>query len=195
MSHSAALSPASPPNDGSKRRARIVGVGLVLATCVAVSGCADNMRKQLGLIGDGPDEFEVLKRKPLNMPANLRTATLPEPSPGAPSLVDPRPTEDAQRALQGDTTSVREDPSAAEAAFLEAAGVADSSDAIRDQIAEDKSGRPEYILDSLLGRGDGSAAPLDPASEAERLARQAQETKNPGLEVPSADGAQTTGSE
>jgi hypothetical protein len=50
-------------------------------------------------VGGAPDEFLVLPTKPLEMPENL--AALPPPTPGAVSLVDPRPELDAVAALTG----------------------------------------------------------------------------------------------
>ncbi|MEM9971809.1 MAG: DUF3035 domain-containing protein, partial [Pseudomonadota bacterium] len=48
---------------------------------------------------DGPDEFSVLPRKPLQMPSDM--AALPDPTPGGSNLTDPTPEADAIVALGG----------------------------------------------------------------------------------------------
>lgn len=168
---------------------RLVKVGasvVVLAGVVALSACSGqtNVRKSLGLVGNGPDEFTVVKRKPLIMPEAAQRTELPEPIPGAPNLVDPRPLEDAQLALQGDAIGTSDAPTAAETAFIAAAGAEQADDAIRAEIAQNSDAEPELILNRLLGNGKNQVNALNPAEEAQRLARQAQATKNPNLEVP-----------
>lgn len=164
---------------------RSAALGLVATAALALTACGgDNIRKELGLIGQGPDEFTVVKRKPLTMPeGDPAAADLPTPQPGAPNLVDPRPFDEAQAALQGSTIGNREQPSDAESAFLQAAGASGADDGVREQIAVEND-RPRRLLDGLIGTSEERGATLDPAEEADRLAREAQAGKNPDLEIP-----------
>ncbi len=159
------------------------GVGLCLI--VATAACGNpNIRKELGLVGQGPDEFTVVKRKPLALPeGGAIGAPLPTPQPGAPNLVDPRPVEEAQAVLTGRVMGETSAPSNAESAFIAAAGASSADDSIR-SVTQDESKRELRVLDSLLGREDERIETLDPADEARRLAREAKATKNPDLEIP-----------
>ena len=170
----------------SVRKSLIVTTALAACLVVAACGGQQNVRKQLGLVGVGPDEFTVVKRKPLTMPSGFDGDALPEPKPGAPNLVDPRPVEDAQRALQGDSLVAAATPSSAEVDFVRAAGAQDADDSVRAELLEGDD-EPELILNRLLGKREAleRADELDASEEADRIAREAQATKNPGLEIPS----------
>ncbi|HUF57624.1 MAG TPA: DUF3035 domain-containing protein, partial [Thermohalobaculum sp.] len=79
-------------------------LGALLATTIAAgaltAGC-DRIGSPLQALGQGippPDEFAVIKRRPLQMPPGLG---LPEPRPGAPSPLDPQPRAEAALALLG----------------------------------------------------------------------------------------------
>lgn len=174
----------------SKRGRSAIGRVSVLAVAtVLVAGCGENIRKELGLVGNAPDEFTVIKRKPLTMPEDIDAAAadLPRPQPNAPNLVDPRPVEDARTALLGDVGGEREELSDAEVALLAAAGVAEADDAIRDELAEPaQAGPARQLLENVLGLPprEEVQALLDPVAEAKRLALEARASKNPDLEVP-----------
>lgn len=170
-----------------KRCAAMSAVAVILA--LSACGGQTNVRKSLGLIGEGPDEFTVVKRKPLTMPENLEATALPTPQPGAPNLVDPRPLRDAQLALQGDAMEASEAPSAAETAFVAAAGADQADDAVREAMRQvDDS--DELILNRMLGIGRDRGDTLDPAAEADRLAQEAQALRNPNLELRTQAAAQ-----
>lgn len=162
--------------------------GAVLGLTLALVGCGEfNVRRDLGLVSKGPDEFTVIKQKPLQMPNDV--AALPTPKPGARSLVEPDPAADARRALLGDQAAVPAPaaaPGASEQVLVKAAG-ADAADpnirATLDEEAKDLA-EDERILDAWLGRDKPNEQPLDAAAEARRLAEQAQATKNPNLIVP-----------
>lgn len=152
-----------------------------LAAAVLLGGCdrIGNPLEALGQQPPPPDEFAVVKRKPLMMPPAL---ALPEPRPGAPSPLDPNPELEAQAALLG-TAAVAAPPNpAGEAALLSAADAGAASNDIRVQLTldagQEESGeyQPPTILE-LFGLGDGEeaideAARLDPVAESQRLQRQ-----------------------
>ena len=107
----------------SGARGRAAVLASAAAVALLLSGCSFNVKEELGLLNNGPDEFTVVKKKPLEMPEGQ--AALPEPRPGAASRVDPRPSEDAQIALTGRAapTVTSDAPSKAENALLAAANV------------------------------------------------------------------------
>ena len=74
---------------------RVVALGLVLA----VAGCARGTPDLVRLRSEGPDEFSIVPREPLEPPPSL--AALPPPNPGGPSRTDPDPLADATAALGG----------------------------------------------------------------------------------------------
>ncbi|MCI4664515.1 MAG: DUF3035 domain-containing protein [Neomegalonema sp.] len=159
-----------------------------LALVALVAGCADfNLRRELGVVGKGPDPFTVVRNKPLEIPTDK--AKLPAPKPGARSRVEPTPEADARAALIGSppgTTAAA--PSAAEAGLLKRAGAADASDDVRSKLKKDRSEDDERLLDGVLGSilGDDkpNEEPLDPSKEARRLSEEAKKTSNPGLVIP-----------
>lgn len=164
-------------------RASRLRAGVAAALVLGVTGCGFNLREELGLIGEGPDAFTVVKKKPLEMPSDM--ASLPEPRPGAPSLVDPRPVDDAKTALTGaatPTTVATVGPSRSEAAFLNAAGADNADPEIREKLVEDGQATDQRILDAILPTRREEARTLDPTEEAARLAEEARRTKNPNLE-------------
>lgn len=158
---------------------RLAGAAVVLSV---VSACGDGFRKDLGLIGEGPDEFTVVPRKPLSLPQN---GDLPTPRPGEVSPLDPTPLADAQRALQVEVGATEASaPSSGEAGFVQAAGAAGASDAVRTQLETEAAPDDRRVLDIWLGKDEPGIDPLDQEAEARRLAEQAQRSVNPELEVP-----------
>jgi hypothetical protein len=163
---------------------RLVPIGIT-AMLLALSACGKIGNPLEVITGDipPPDEFQVLKHKPLIMPA---TAELPLPRPGAASPLDPNPHLDARQALLGSGGSIVVNtaaPGAGEQVLLKSANAAAASDDIRVQLEEDKiANNPNApyeppSLAELLGFGGGSedldeSTLLDPAAEANRLQTQ-----------------------
>lgn len=160
---------------------------LVVAS-IMLGGCSWDMRKGMGLVSEGPDESQVVLKRPLQMPDSLpqTVAELPEPRIGARSLVEPEPIRDAQIVLEGAERQQAATASAVENALLNAAGANQADASIRDVIAaeSDAKKKPLYLLDELLGRDpETSGAILDAEAEARRLSAAARAGKNPALEV------------
>lgn len=164
---------------------RIAGVAGVLGTVLMLAGCGGS-QSPLEAISPKlppPDEFQVVKHSPLEMPASL---SLPEPTPGAPSPRDPQPQREAIAALLGNTGSrVASDaaPSAGEQVLLSSANAAATSSDIRVQLETDKvaakTNKPYEppSLGELLGfTGSGEKLDetelIDPQAEAQRLQRE-----------------------
>lgn len=143
---------------------------------VALAGCEriGNPFVVLGSKPPAPDEFQVIQRKPLQMPL---TDALPVPEPGAPSPLEPDPNRDAVLALLGvDVLPPPAGTSPGEQALLSAADVAASNPQIRQTLALDESARasnepyePPSIFELL---GTAEAPPedvIDAAAESRRL--------------------------
>lgn len=124
-----------------------------------------------------PDEFAVVKRRPLEMPPSVG---LPEPRPGEPSRLDIDPNREAALALLGTPNpEVRASaPSSTEAELLAAADASAASSDIRVQLAEDQERgddgpyEPPSIFE-LFGMVDPPAIDeeerLQPIPESQRL--------------------------
>ena len=158
---------------------RVLPAGLIVATAL-VAGCdrTGSPVRALGRDVPPPDEFAVLSRAPLRMPPGMG---LPEPRPGAPSPLDPRPQQEAAMALLGTPTPARSagGVTAAEAALLESADAAAASEEVRVQLARDRA-RGDEVYDpptifELFGIAERAPIPpeerLDPVREAQRLQR------------------------
>jgi hypothetical protein len=167
-----------------KRAVRIAGPVGLTAMLLALSACGTigSPLEALGARIPPPDEFRVIARKPLEMPA---TATLPVPRPGAPSPLDPDPHRDALQALMGTSGSpvvTTIEPSAGEQVLLSSANAAAASSEIRVQLEEDRiqeaAAKPYEppSLGELLGFSGGEKLDeselLDPVAESQRLQRE-----------------------
>ena len=167
-----------------KRAVRIAGPVGLTAMLLALSACGTigSPLEALGAKIPPPDEFRVIARKPLEMPA---TATLPVPRPGAPSPLDPDPHRDALQALMGISGSpvvTTIEPSAGEQVLLSSANAAAASSEIRVQLEEeriqDEAAKPYAppSLSELLGMSGGEKLDeselLDPVAESQRLQRE-----------------------
>lgn len=162
----------------------------ILTSCAAIglvaglSACGINLRKEMGLVGEGPDEFAVVSRKPLTMPENGEA--LPVPQPGAASRVDYDPTAEAAAALGSAPLETADTGSAGETALLTGAAADNIDPEVRALLeAEAAAGsEDQLILDAWLGRTEEAQETLDPAAETRRIAAEAKQTKNPDLVVP-----------
>lgn len=150
---------------------------VVVATLLAGCDRIGNPLEALGRRAPPPDEFAVIKRKPLIVPPS---AALPVPQPGAPSPLDPTPERDAQIVLLGRPAGPAAGPATAgETALLRGADAAAASGDVRVQLSLDatqQSGeyRPPTVLELLGFEEDGldAAERLDPVAESQRLQRQ-----------------------
>ena len=144
----------------------------VMALALLLGGCG-NAREQLGLNKSAPDEFAVVKRAPLAMPPNY---SLRPPQPGAPRPQEQAPSQTAQRAVFGETTSDSGyvASSEGESALLQEAGATSADPNIRGVVDSesteiDNSNKP--VVDRLLGwrNDEQEASVVNARKEAERL--------------------------
>ncbi|MBR0674291.1 DUF3035 domain-containing protein [Neoroseomonas soli] len=149
----------------------------VVAAAALLSACGQNTSRQLGLVRDAPDEFQVTTRAPLSMPPDM--TTLPTPRPGS-----PRPQERSAR-TQAEALLVPglslDDPRRApgtrvtvgEAALIQRAGP-DAPDDIRRRVDEEslRLDQPNRTLTDRLIFWREPPPPgtaVDSAREAQRL--------------------------
>lgn len=169
-------------------RARVVLVATLAAVTLAGCGSEFNLRREIGVVGEGPDEFRVVANERLEVPDQLPKSVeqLPEPQPGAPSLVEPTPEKDAQAVFNLEGKVKGKQASQTEQSLLAAANASSADPSIRQELNKEGSIIEENtrLLDELFGTDPATVDALDPDAEARRLARDAQKSKNPDLVVP-----------
>lgn len=157
------------PRSRSRSLACLALAGLVLA------GCQGTVQEAFGLKKRAPDEFQVVRGRPLIVPPD-RNLRPPQPGTVGPGEVDPA--RSAREALVGRPAGGSTPAGAGEAALLAAVrGQADPD--IRRRLAQDDSqlalvdeGTFLFILDwqrRRLQSREESGEALDPAAEARRL--------------------------
>ncbi|MGE4313493.1 MAG: DUF3035 domain-containing protein [Pseudobdellovibrionaceae bacterium] len=170
-----------------------------------LSGCS-RVKEEIGLTRREPDEFAVIKRAPLEIPADL--VALPIPQPGAPRPQEPTAQAVAENVLFGDETTesaamdagselqpviqkrlppagaittTKAAPTQGEAVLLQTTGATQTKDNIRkkvDEEAEEYSYEEQAVIDKLLDRKrDASGSVIDPEAEAARLKKVQSEGK------------------
>lgn len=143
----------------------------LMATTLVLSAC-DRAKEQIGLTRRIPDEFAVVKRAPLEIPADL--SALPTPQPGAPRPQEQSPEVQARNALisGGENVVITSTPTKGEEALLARVGEADP--AIRQKVNAEadtnaESSRP--VVKRLLNMGADTAPAtiVDAPEEAKRI--------------------------
>lgn len=114
---------------------RLAALGVAL---LALPAC-QTVNDAIGISKQSPDEFEVVRQRPLTIPPDF---DLRPPEPGAPSLTDEVPMETAREALIGEAgteATAAGGPSAAEQAVL--AGSGEGNPNIRTEIETERRER------------------------------------------------------
>lgn len=164
-------------------RNRVI-VACALIAAVALSGCTST-RKALGMTKITPDEFRVVTKAPLVVPPDY---SLRPPAPGKPRPQELQPESAARTALLGQREG--EARSDAEKMLVTKAG-ADKADPLIRYVVDDEFGdvshKEKTFADKVMfwrpgktlpaankapgADGSETAAPLDPATEEERIAK------------------------
>ncbi|MEM7269643.1 MAG: DUF3035 domain-containing protein [Pseudomonadota bacterium] len=131
----------------------IIGLTLAAGALAACDVSTQNgsVGRQLGIIQGAPDEFLIIARNPIEIPASF---DLPRPTPGAPSRVEVNPLADAHAAL-----FQRRDPitaptaSQGEGVLLAGADAAGDNSEIRSLLDAETApvGERQFGLTSLFG--------------------------------------------
>ena len=153
------------------------------------AGCSQ-VKTELGLDRHTPDEFSVMQRAPLEIPADLNT--LPVPQPGMQRPQDVTAKEQAKEVILGTPAKaggpVKEvaasAPSASENALINKVGGGTSDSKIREKIAAEggnteKDNRP--VVKRIFGIGSGTVGTsvVDAEAEAKRI----QDAKKAGKPI------------
>jgi predicted small secreted protein len=157
---------------------------LVLTLALAVFGLSacNNVKQQLGVGRNSPDEFTVVKRAPLSMPPEY---DLRPPADGdMPSASSAA--EEAKAGLMGKTSQAAASGSG-ENALLEKMGAAGADPSVRAELnrengylaVQNQTVAKKLIFwdDEEQGATDAPASIVDPKKEAERLKKNAKQGK------------------
>lgn len=149
---------------------------VILSCCILsmtiLTGC-ETAKDSLGLNKAAPDEFAVIKHKPLEVPAGI---TLPPPRPGVARPQEIAPSDQAHKDLFGVTPDITTRPTSETSdLFLSKAGADNIEPGIRKRVNEESSGirdESEPVIEKLIKLGRESepdASIVDAKKEAERL--------------------------
>jgi PBP1b-binding outer membrane lipoprotein LpoB len=140
-----------------------------VAATLLLTGCADKVKKTLGMERTTPDEFSVVERAPLTVPPDFN---LMPPSDGADMPVSGEVV--AKELVLGSQSNAPKanGSSAAENLLLQKAGDADPT--IRQKLSkETDAAQPETAAQKLgIVPSDAKGKALDPTEEAQRLKKQ-----------------------
>jgi Protein of unknown function (DUF3035) len=146
----------------------------VMSSVVILSGCGDtNIKQQLGLDRHSPDEFSVMQRAPLEIPADLKNLPLPQPGLQRPQDVTAK--QKATQIILGTVEApTNEATSAAEENLLQKTNAKEQNQDIRRQLAEESQKtqndkRPVFKRLLNVGDSDPSAVVVDAKAEAKRI--------------------------
>lgn len=149
-----------------------VHVVVLVVLAIAVAACS-NIKNQLGIGKNSPDEFRVVKRAPLTLPPDY---TLRPPDPGAPRPQEESVQDMAKAALYGGTPEANAAGAhtAGEEALMARAGTTSALPGIRQVINEDNALYAEddkSFIDTLIfwQKQTPTGSIIDPAKEAQRL--------------------------
>lgn len=158
----------------------LLGPSLLLGSALLLTACSE-VREDLGLGRNAPDEFAVVERPPLAMPPDFG---LRPPRPGAPRPQAVDTSERASAALfSGDTSAQTKNASEGEKALLSAAGAAKADANIRDIVDRESAQKvvaSPHLVQQLLDWHDEKkpATTVDATAEAARI-KKAQEANQP----------------
>jgi len=151
-----------------------------LALIAATTGCGNSLKSTLGLGKKAPDEYQVVENAPLVVPPDY---TLRPPAPGAPRPQELDVRRQAEQILLGPSkrAGAQDDRlSPGELAFLNMAGANEADPGIRQLVNREGAvlaSDDEGFVDRLMfwQSSPDRAVTIDPAAEAERLRRNADE--------------------
>lgn len=156
-------------------------LALFVACAGALSlGACSNAKESLGLEKKSPDEFQVVKRAPLELPPSY---SLRPPRPGAPRPQEQAPIEEARETVfGGEQGNVPKEVSSTESALLQQAGATRVDPNIRDTVdRESQELSPDRpVVKKLLsigGKEEPAATIVDADKELERLQKNQAEGK------------------
>jgi len=156
-----------------------LSIALALATLLVLPACSQ-VKEELGLNRNSPDEFTVIKRAPLSLPPEYSLRPLSEDGILGNSA-QPTMREEAKTAVFGSKQGTTELPSGsnAEDIFLNKVGTNSADANIRKKLDQDNGYvvlENQSTVDKILRRNAGvkQESLVDPKAEAERLKENAE---------------------
>jgi len=146
---------------------------LLVSFLALLANCGSNavgLKRQMGLITDGPDAYAVVPRTKLEQPSNL--TNLPEPQPGAQARVELQPVQTVKKALLHADVAKNKTPSSPSGLekTIILASKKNTGDAPVDSAgAAGAATQTSYALDEFLGYKRANKEQLDSKDEAKRL--------------------------
>jgi len=110
-------------------------LGLMVCLGLILGGCGDRGLRSLTNPGEGPDEFAIVPRQPLQQPQDF--SALPPPTPGGSNITDQDPIADGIAALGGRVQSVDAPIPSRDAAIVNQASRFGRDTNIRAQLAQE----------------------------------------------------------
>lgn len=157
-------------------------LAVMFTAVMALSACSD-VKEELGVGRNSPDEFTVVKRAPLTLPPDY---TLRPPAPSSEAQSNADAATQARTALLGKETTPAVE-GAPEKTFLDKLGVASANPGIRDLIDEDNGYialKNRTVAEKLVFWDDNGPSDkdipdsvVDPQKEAERIKENKAEGK------------------
>lgn len=146
---------------------------LVLLLPFVVASCQGDVRDNLGLTREAPDEFAVERRPSLEVPPQFK---LLPPSEGGSDIYISNTRETAKTAIFGETSV----DAASSSGFLDRFGVQKADPEIRNALKEERGSEDPGLLDRIRSISDDSnyKTIVDPAAERERIAGNVKEGKS-----------------
>lgn len=158
-----------------------------LSLTVLAIGACDGAKEQLGLEKKAPDEFQVVKRAPLELPPAY---TLRPPAPGAPRPQEQETVEQARQTVFGEKAqAVQTAPTTSEGALLQQAGASQIDPGIRNRVDQESAelvNEEQPVIDKLLNIGS-DAEPHSTVVDAEKEAERLRENQVQGKPVTSGE--------
>ncbi|MCB1559077.1 MAG: DUF3035 domain-containing protein [Alphaproteobacteria bacterium] len=161
---------------------QLITVSVTALALLTLTAC-DTMKDKLGLNRHTPDEFQVMKRAPLEVPEDF--SHLPTPQPGTQRPQETPALTQAKQAVIGQDSLTRSSTaSASEKTLLSKVGAQNAQSDIRALVnkeAEEQTDENTPVIKKLLNMGDDapSATIVDPVAEAERI----QKNKSEGAPI------------
>ena len=156
---------------------------ILIGVCFLSLAACDSTKEQLGMTKSAPDEFQVVKRAPLELPPNY---VLRPPQPGAPRPQELSTSNEAAHAVFGETESLdsSSEITTGESALLQKAGGENIDPNIRSKVDSETvelHDRNKPVAEKLFGIGgdknEQSASVVNAKKEAERIQKNAEEGK------------------
>ena len=168
---------------------------LLCFSLITLGGCsAGQVRDNLGLTRESPNEFAVVRRAPLEVPDTLFSSgqtNLPEPKLGMARPQEQSPDVEARQALLGkeDLNAAPQPLSPADQLFMARAGANKAESDIRQTVNAETAtlhNRNKPVAEKLLGIGGNKNLPSASVVDAEQEALRIRKNKAAGKNI--ADG-------